>query len=142
MQVTLSSLPSVLRNRERRDGAIAFHPLAEQEFDFGGNAHGPDVSFFGTAKCHLFDDNRRVQLFVPDLAIEVVSKNDTFEGLTVKAARYRQCGTQEVWILSPATREALVQSEEGRAYLSDDQMFESKLIPGFGILLADLFNRK
>src|SRR5713101_1192359 len=75
--------------------------ISEQEFDFGGNAHGPDVAFIGAAKLHLFERKRRVQRFVPDLAIEIVSENDTFKGLMGKAARYRQCGTQEVWILSP-----------------------------------------
>src|SRR5277367_981526 len=44
--------------------------ISEQEFDFNGNAHGPDVSFIGSAKAQLIDRRRRVQLFVPDLAIE------------------------------------------------------------------------
>src|SRR5438067_10610127 len=43
--------------------------LSEQEYDFDGNAHRPDVTFIGAAKLHLFDGKRRVQLFVPDLAI-------------------------------------------------------------------------
>jgi Uma2 family endonuclease len=115
--------------------------ISEQEYDFGGNAHGPDVSFIGAAKLHLFERKRRVQRFVPDLAIEIVSENDTFKGLMGKAARYRQCGTQEVWILSPDTRQALVDSEDRKTILSDDQRFESKLIPGFGILLSDLFDQ-
>ena len=58
-----------------------------------------------------------------------------------KAARYRKCGTKEVWVLSPENRQAFVQSEERQVILSDDQMFESKLIPGFGILLSDLFDQ-
>ncbi len=123
--------------RERKLGKI----LSEQEYDFDGNAHGPDVSFIGAAKLHLREPKRRVQPFVPDLAIEIVSDNDTLKGLMEKARRYRRSGTQEVWILSPDTREAFVLSEAGRAFLGDDQMFESKLIPGFGILLADLFDR-
>ena len=73
--------------------------VSEQEFDFGGNAHGPDVSFFGTDKLRLCDGKRRVQRFVPDLAIEIVSENDTFEKLVKKADRYRKCGTKEAWIL-------------------------------------------
>jgi Uma2 family endonuclease len=42
----------------------------------------------------------RVQRFAPDLAIEIVSANDTFEKLATKALRYRRCGTAEVWILA------------------------------------------
>ena len=52
--------------------------ISEQEYDFDGNAHGPDVTFIGAAKIHLFNQRRRVQLFVPDMAIEIVSENDKF----------------------------------------------------------------
>jgi Uma2 family endonuclease len=115
--------------------------ISEQEFDFDGNAHGPDVSLVGPAKVHLFDRKRRVQRFVPDLAIEIVSENDKFKPLMEKAARYRKCGTKEVWVLSPETRQAFVQSEERQVILSDEHMFESKLIPGFAIALGELFDR-
>jgi Uma2 family endonuclease len=123
--------------RERKLGKI----LSEQEYDFGGNAHGPDVSLVGAAKLHLVDNKRRVQLFVPDLAIEIVSENDKFKGLMEKALRYRKCGTQEVWILSPDTRQAFVQSENPAPILTDDDGFESTLIPGFSIRLGDLFDK-
>ena len=122
---------------ERKLGKI----ISEQEFNFGGNAHGPDVALIGPAKLHLIDRKRRVQLFVPDLAIEIVSENDKFKPLMEKAARYRKCGTKEVWVLSPETRQAFVQSEERQVILSDDQMFESKLIPDFAIGLGKLFDR-
>jgi len=115
--------------------------ISEQEFNFEGNAHGPDVALIGAAKVHLFDPNRRVQLFVPDLAIEIVSQNDTFRSIIGKAARYQKCGTKEVWVLDPGTRKAFGLIEERQVFLSDDQKFESTLIPGFAIRLADLFDR-
>jgi Uma2 family endonuclease len=113
--------------------------ICEQDFDFDGNAHGPDVSLIGTAKLHLLDLRRRVQRFVPDLAIEIVSESDKFKALMEKAARYRKCGTAEVWVFSQDTRQAFVLSEDRHAFLNDQEMFESKLIPGFAIRLADLF---
>jgi Uma2 family endonuclease len=115
--------------------------ISEQDFDFDGNAHGPDVALIGPAKLHLIDRRRRVQLFVPDLAIEIVSENDTFNSLMGKAARYRKCGTKEVWVLSPENRKAFVQSEERNVILGDDQVFESKLIPEYAIGLGELFDR-
>jgi Uma2 family endonuclease len=122
--------------RERKLGKI----ISEQEFDFGGNAHGPDVAFVGAEKLHLIDGSRRVQRFVPDLAIEIVSENDKHRSLVKKSARYRKCGTKEVWILDPETRKTFVESEDGHVILQDDQMFKSKLIPGFSIRLAELFD--
>jgi Uma2 family endonuclease len=115
--------------------------ISEQEFDFGGNAHGPDVAFISAAKVHLLDRKKRVQKFVPDLAIEIESANDTFKSLVGKAARYRKNGTTEVWVLSPDTRNAFVLSDERKVILDDDQMFESKLLPGFAIRLSELFDR-
>ena len=47
--------------------------IAEQEFAFEENAHGPDVSFFGPERAKLYEGRLRVQRFVPDLAIEIVS---------------------------------------------------------------------
>ena len=47
--------------------------IAEQEYDFFGNAHGPDVSFFSKEKRAFLDMYKRVQRFVPDLAIEIAS---------------------------------------------------------------------
>src|SRR5215475_4655616 len=58
--------------RKQRLGKI----LGEQEYDFDGNVHAPDVSFFGADKLPLVDRKKRVQRFVPDLAVEIVSPND------------------------------------------------------------------
>jgi Uma2 family endonuclease len=123
--------------RERKLGKI----VAEQEYDFDGNAHGPDVTLIGPSKVHRFDRKLRVQQFVPDLAIEIVSTNDKFQTLMEKCARYRKCGTKEAWILAPGTRQAFVQSEERHAFLTEDEMFESKLLPGFSIRLGELYDR-
>jgi Uma2 family endonuclease len=80
--------------KKRKLGKI----ISEQEFDFDGNAHGPDVVFIGAEKQHLIDGRRRVQLFVRDLAIEILSDNDKFRSLMKKSARYRKCGTKEGWV--------------------------------------------
>jgi Uma2 family endonuclease len=122
--------------RERKLGRL----ISEQEFDFDGNAHGPDVALIDTAKVHLIDLNRRVQLFVPDLAIEIVSRNDKFQSVMGKVGRYRKCGVKEVWVLDPGTRKAFGLIEDRQVFLSEDQTFESTLIPGFAIRLADLFD--
>jgi Uma2 family endonuclease len=115
--------------------------VGEQEYDFNGNAHGPDVSFFGPDKMSLSEAGRRVQRFVPDLAIEIVSQTDTFEKLVGKAHRYRKCGTREVWIFAIESREAYIYSPEGRAILDENGIFQTTMIPGFSIRLGDLFDQ-
>ena len=113
--------------------------IAEQEFDFDGDAHGPDVSLYGPSKAALRDGRLRVQRFVPDLAIEIASKGDRFDALFAKALHYRRCGTAEVWIFSILTRQAFVFSEHPTVVLVESQDFQSPLIPGFSIRLSDLF---
>ena len=115
--------------------------VTEQEFQFGDNAHGPDVAFVRSAHAHLLQGSLRVQRFVPDLAIEIVSQNDKFEALVKKARHYRHSGTQEVWIFSIELRQAWVYSEQRQVMLDDDEQFSSSLIPGFSIRIGDLFDR-
>ena len=120
---------------ERHLGTV----IGEQEYDFDGNAHGPDVSFFGLAKRPLLDRAKRVQRFVPDLAIEVASSNDTFTSLLPKKERYRRCGTAEVWIVSPETREVFVFAASGDRILREGAELTSELLPDFRLPVARLF---
>jgi len=121
--------------RQQRLGLI----IAEQEFQFDQNAHGPDISFLNPSKVGVFNDRLRVQRFVPDLAIEIVSPNDGFDALISKVLRYRRCGTSEAWVFSIPNRLALLYSERMNAILFEDQDFQSPLIPGFSTRLSDLF---
>ena len=114
--------------------------IAEQEYNFDENAHGPDVSFVSRDRLDGLDPNRRVQLCVPDLAIEIVSQNDKFASLMRKARLYRKCGTKEVWIFDIEGREANVFFGNQRAILKENQKFHSELIPGLSIRLGDLFD--
>jgi Uma2 family endonuclease len=126
-----------LHVEEHRLGIV----VSEQEFDFEGNAFGPDVSFVGESKRALLNEDLRVQRLVPDLAIEIVSANDTFEKLARKAVRYRACGTQEVWIFCKATRQAYLYSERRRAILDENDEFRPETIRGFAIRIGDLLDR-
>jgi len=115
--------------------------VGEQEYQFGQNAHGPDVTFVLPESARLFNGKLRVQRFVPDLAIEIVSESDTFAKLVRKVERYRKCGTQEAWIIDIDSRRAFLFSNERDANLDENQMFHSTLIPGFSIRLGDLFDQ-
>jgi Uma2 family endonuclease len=105
-----------------------------QDYDFGGNALGPDLSFFGPEKLTLCQGNLRVQRFAPDLTIEIVSDSEPFSRLVKKANWYRKFGTKEAWILDIDARKVLLFSEEHEA-------FQSSLIPGFSIRIGDLFDQ-
>jgi Uma2 family endonuclease len=120
--------------RKQRLGRVC----SEQEYDFLGNAHGPDVTFFGVEKLALLDIHKRVQRFVPDLAIEIASQSDTVGELWRKKDRYLAAGTKEVWLLMPETREVFVYPQ-GRILRGSDEL-STHLIPGFSITVDRLFD--
>ena len=112
--------------------------IAEQEYDFLGNAHGPDVTFFGREKLPLLHLQKRVQRFVPDLAVEIASANDTYNSLIQKKDRYRKAGTSEVWLISENC-EIAIYSTHGDRILHSGDALSSEMLPGFTIALDDLF---
>ncbi|MGO9256702.1 MAG: Uma2 family endonuclease [Bryobacteraceae bacterium] len=121
--------------RERNLGLI----FAEQEYDFLGNAHGPDVSFFGPAKQPLLDLDKRVQRFVPDLAIEIASNSDTYNGLMLKRQRYLSAGVLEVWLISAETQEIMIFTQDRVSRLHASGVLTTDLLPGVAISVEELF---
>lgn len=123
---------------ETLPGITSLGTGSSQEFDFLGNAHGPDVSVMGPAKAALLDLDRRVQRFVPDLAIEVSSQSDTYEGLLAKKARYLKSGTAEVWPFSFRTRELAIYGAHRSLTLRGADAITTDLMPGFSITVDEL----
>jgi Uma2 family endonuclease len=113
--------------------------ICEQDYDFDRNAHGPDVSFFGPAKKPLLNPKKRVQRFVPDLAVEIASESDTYEGLMRKRDRYLRAGTQEVWLVSPEASEVAIYTTRTARLLRGLDAIETDLLPGFSITVERLF---
>ena len=121
------------------DAQAAGTVIAEQDYDFLGNAHGPDVSFFRPEKQALLDLYKRVQRFVPDLAIEVASASDTYDSLLRKKDRYRRAGTTEVWLISTASTEIAIYRPDRDRILHAGHTLTSELLPGFALAVNELF---
>ena len=113
--------------------------IGEQDYDFEGNAHGPDVSFFGPAKKPLLNMKKRVQRFVPDLAVEIASESDAYGGLMRKRDRYLRAGTQEVWLVSSEAREVVIHTLRFTRTVRGTDAIETDLLPGFSITVERLF---
>jgi Uma2 family endonuclease len=118
--------------RQQKLGRI----LAEQEYEFKSDVYGPDVSFIAAVSAEAYEGKRRVQLFVPALAIEITSKNDRFESLLAKAYRYRECGTKEVYIFSIATRQVFDCSHHPVTVLEESRDFRPEMDLVFPSALA------
>jgi Uma2 family endonuclease len=77
----------------------------------------------------------------PDLAVEVVSPNDTVSGLVEKIGEYLRAGVRLVWIIDPPTRTVQVwRSDQSGAWLgAEDELSGEDVVPGFRCRVADLF---
>jgi Uma2 family endonuclease len=77
----------------------------------------------------------------PDLAIEVVSPNDSAAGLDLKIHQYLENGTSTVWVVYPQTHRVMVYRGSGiRAELSESMdLTEPDLLPGFHLTVREIF---
>jgi Uma2 family endonuclease len=114
--------------------------LEEQEYDFLGNAHGPDISFFEPEKRQLLHLHKRVQRFVPDLAVEIASESDSYSAMLRKKDRYLRAGTREVWLISTSSAEIMIYRGAGARILQAGDTLTSELLAGFGVALDELFS--
>ena len=68
----------------------------------------PDVAFVVAARVEAAEQAEGFVPFAPDLAIEVLSPNDTFYDVEAKAQEYIEAGTRLVWVVNPRSRHVLV----------------------------------
>lgn len=80
----------------------------------------------------------------PDLAVEVVSPNDTFYEISARVADFLAAGTRLVWVVDPAQRTVAVHDADrpGKTLRSSDELTGDEVLPGFRCLVADLFPTK
>jgi Uma2 family endonuclease len=101
----------------------------------------PDVSFIRQDRLPDGRVPRGICKFGPDLAVEVVSPNDTYEEVEEKLADYFDAGVPLVWIVTPKTRTVLVYQADGtaRRLRDTDDLTADPVIPGFKVRIANLF---
>jgi Uma2 family endonuclease len=99
-------------------------------------SRAPDVSF-------ILNDRLPKDLFhyppmAPDLAVEILSPDDSFEDMMEKVDEYLSQGVKLVWVVITRTREVLVCTKESK-YTVRDKLTAPELLPGFELAVADIF---
>ena len=107
-----------------------------------GNRRSPDVSF--VAKARLQGMSRPPQGFFqgsPDLAVEILSPGNTFEGMHQKIVEYFENETKLVWVIHPKEKFVLVyHSPEPDQFLRSSDFLEGEsVLPGFSLQVGELF---
>jgi Uma2 family endonuclease len=102
---------------------------------------GSDAAFVAKARRPVRETREGNLETIPDLVVEIRSKDDTLAELKDKAADYRKAGVQTVWLIDPVNRNAIVY--EGAAaptMLAENGVLSQPVLLGkHQVCLADLF---
>jgi Uma2 family endonuclease len=101
----------------------------------------PDVSFVRADRAGQLDPNADIP-GAPDLAVEVLSPNDTVSAVRRKIRQYFAAGAQCVWVVYPETREVEIWREASRPHivLQETDLLEAPdLLPGFSLRVGSIF---
>ncbi len=105
------------------------------------NARLPDVSYYIDAEKPLI--SRGATPYMPDLAVEVKSPDDSLPKLREKAQYYLANGSKMVWIVIPEKRLVLVLTLDDEIILDDaDTLDGGDVLPGFTLPVRDIFPQK
>jgi Uma2 family endonuclease len=110
----------------------------------GQTVRRPDVAFIRAERLQGIDLDQVPLPLAPDLAIEIVSKNDRADDLHLKVSQYLAAGAKAVWLLYPNTRLAYRYvagklEPEVRSADAGHAFEEPELLPGFSVPLALVF---
>ena len=108
------------------------------------NCRAPDVSFVGRERLQALDITRHTRAFfpgAPDLAVEVLSPNDTRRDTDQRLRDFFGSGTQIAWIINPDTECVEVcHAPDKRKLLGPGADLDGEhLLPGFRYPIGDLF---
>ena len=78
---------------------------------------------------------------VPDLAVEVISPNDTFDEVDTKVEEYLRLGVHLVWVVSLQARQVYVHRLDGTVakVRENGELSGEDVVPGFRCRVRDIF---
>ena len=108
------------------------------------NCRAPDISFVSRARLSAVGFKRSTRRFFPggpDLAIKVLSPNNTRSEIDQRLKDFFESGTLVAWVINPDTESVEVcRSLTRRNVIGSEGFLEGEqLLPGFRYPIADLF---
>ena len=120
--------------------------VMETLFDFTaqvGRKRRPDVAFVSQQRWPLSQTIPDTDGWpvVPNLAVEVVSRSNSWEEVMDKLQEYFEAGVERVWVVSPAHQQIHVfqTPTSVRILTLPDDLTDEQLLPGFRLPLRELF---
>jgi Uma2 family endonuclease len=111
---------------------------------FNRNCRAPDVSFVPRSRLETLGFKSTEKRFfpgAPDLAVEVLSENNTRAEIDARLNDFFASGTRIAWVIDPEKRRVeICHSSTRRQLIGSGGLLEGEdLLPGFKYPIADLF---
>ncbi len=106
-----------------------------------GNVRSPDVSYMLKERLAGGHPSEGFADGAPDLAVEIVSPNESTSELLQKVGEYFESGAKQVWLLFPETQTVKVYTApfEVQTLHADDELTGGALLPDFRCKVRELF---
>ncbi len=119
---------------------------AETGFKLKSNpdtVRAPDVAFVRGERAEQAGETKGYFPGAPDLAVEVLSPDDTVREVEEKVAEWLEYGTRLVWVISPKLHTVTVyRSLADISTLTENNMLDGEtVVPGFSHPVTKLFTR-
>ncbi|MBC8171239.1 MAG: Uma2 family endonuclease [Anaerolineae bacterium] len=128
-------------------GIVIYDGLTYLMFSTAGglkDSFVPDLSFIRYENLLTDFDPTKPYPGIPDLAVEVVSPNDNAEVLQRKIRTYLEKGTEQVWVIYPATREIYQYRHDNnpaiQIYTGSQKLDVEALFPGLELTTDMIFD--
>jgi Uma2 family endonuclease len=108
------------------------------------NCRAPDISFIGKERLKALGFKTTDRSFIPgapDLAVEILSPNNTRAEINERLRDFFSSGTQIAWIINPDTEcvEVCYALDKRKLLCPGDDLDGEHLLPGFRYPIAELF---
>lgn len=102
---------------------------------------GADVVFIANSSLPIRRSPEGYLETIPDLIVEVRSKNDSQAYLLRKAQEYLDAGVKVVWIADPENKTVTAhrKNREAEVFAEDTILRDEAVVPGFQAKVSDLF---
>lgn len=107
----------------------------------------PDLMFIARIRWDVYkqadaDYESKPVVLVPDLCVEIVSKNDSFDDVLGKVARYLDDGVRMIWVVDQKNKLVIVHrsgSNQSTTHRLGDTLSGEDVLPGFALPITDVF---
>jgi Uma2 family endonuclease len=136
-------LSAALFNQGRQPGhGRAFTEVGIVLSRFPDTVVGADAAFVTSARCPVRRSPEGYLETIPDLVIEIRTRNDSIPEMQAKASVYLDAGVRVVWIVDPMTKTVAAHrpGSDPQVRNEADTLRIDEVIPGFRLSVAEIFS--